>query len=129
MGRAMADTTVTTTDTATATVVKKKTVHTTPQPILPKRDEGVLLEIMRNFGIDLKSLADAVNLLNAHLEAQNANSDKILIRSLIKQLQETNAKLIEAQSTTLKDYAKWAMWITTCALLGAGVIKLYTGWP
>lgn len=117
------------------TDVKKK-LHSSPPPLLPKRDEGTLLEIMRNMSADIRSLCDAVNQLNSEIEAKDGPDaqDQAMMKALLKQMtvmmdqvMGINTFLIEQQAMNYKDILRWALQIATAALAVACGIKLYMG--
>ena len=123
-----------TTTTDTTTTVKKKTVHSTSQPLLPKRDEGTLVEIMRIVSNDLRSLCDAVNQLNAELDAKDKPSEqdhaqaKALLKqmnAIVDQVMKINAFLIEQQAMNYKDILKWFLWAATACVAVAIGLKEY----
>ena len=89
----MADTTTTTN--TTNTTVKK--VKKSCPPIIPKRDEGTFLEIIRGLAATLTTLADNTVKIDAHLEerASQDEEDRKLIRLLIENQQKNYEKVLD----------------------------------
>lgn len=122
--------------------------------LLPKGDEGVLVEVMRQLSRDMRKFADYMLTSNAEdcVRAEGDAERKKLMEQIVSDLAIVKlalARMEESESekkmldhilkldnqlqnfmmTKTSDIIKWGLWIATCALLAAGMIKLYTGWP
>jgi hypothetical protein len=90
-------------------------------PMLPKKDEAVLIEIMRNLSTDIKAIGENLITLNAYLEACDSPEER---RKVLDILVKMNNMLVKNNKEMFEKYLEWAIRLLTLVVAGLGLLKV-----